>query len=53
LAFEFAQALKTAIEKLVSGESGIVTGMSSAQIKANCHEGERDVDSHETVPSSL
>jgi len=31
LAFEFAHALKTVIEELVDGESGIVTDMSKAQ----------------------
>ena len=50
LAFDFAHTLKTVIEELVSGESGIVTDMSNAQIKANCHEGERHVHPHETIP---
>ena len=45
LTFDFAHTLKVVIEELVSGESGIVTDVSSA----NCQEGERDVHPHETA----
>ena len=46
MALDFAHTLKVVIEELVSGESGIVADMSNAQIKPNCHEGERDRPMH-------